>query len=235
MGHDIDSTESGGPIYRHQPTVRTYQAIDLDQDTRGALAVHGELHLGGKSFVWREIVSDKVRIDLHLHAPTPTRNFWVITTRGMSARPMSVPAALYDERYAELVIGLPPNWPVSEIAFEREEYFWPLRWLKTLARLPHDYQSWLGVGHTVPTAETPHAYAPNTTLCCAFLVRPSRLGEAFSQVCVNETKVVHFLSFVPIYREEMEFKLRFGADALSERLHTNKIDEILDVHRRIVI
>lgn len=56
-------------------------------------------------------------------------------------------------RYAELVISLPPFWPLDEQSWRDERHYWPVRLLKTLGRLPHEYDTWLGVGHTIPNGD----------------------------------------------------------------------------------
>ncbi len=61
---------------------------------------------------------------------------------------MNVPSALdeYELYYAELMIDLPPEWLVQD---DDENNYWPIRWLKILARLPIDSDTWLGYGHTI--------------------------------------------------------------------------------------
>lgn len=50
--------------------------------------------------------------------------------------------------YAELMICLPPDWPVKSPMSDRRAY-WPVRLLKTIARLPHEYHTWIGAWHSV--------------------------------------------------------------------------------------
>jgi hypothetical protein len=103
--------------------------------------------------------------------------------------------------------------------------------LKILARLPHEYQTWLFGSHTVPNGDPPKPFAKNTGLCCALLLRPVLFGEGFLTLTVNADKTIHFLSLVPIYREEMELKMREGLAPLLERLENAGVTELLDPQR----
>ena len=87
-------------------------------------------------------------------------------THGMGAHAMNVPEDLAGQKLerAELFICLPPDWKVGE---EGEAWYWPIRWLKILARLPINEDSWLGWGHTIanPTAP-PLRKTPASTASC---------------------------------------------------------------------
>ena len=42
---------------------------------------------------------------------------------------------------------------------------------------------------------------------------------------------IHFYSFVPLYAEEVAFKLEQGAEPLLERFAKNRVTELLDIKR----
>ena len=46
--------------------------------------------------------------------------------------------------------------------FETPGGYWPYRMLKELARLPHEFDTFLWKGHTVPNGDPPQPYGPNT-------------------------------------------------------------------------
>ena len=79
---------------------------------------------------------------------------------GMGAYKMNIPDGLKEYRLerAELMVTLPSDWEVNNNA---EEWYWPLRWLKILARFPLEENTWLGWGHTIPKGES---FAENTDL-----------------------------------------------------------------------
>lgn len=97
-----------------------------------------------------------------------------------------------------------------------------------MARLPGEHNTWLGFGHTVPNGEP---FADNTKLCCmllSFLVQFS--GDAETCAMPDGSQVV-FYQMVPIYQEEMDFKLANDADTLLERM-TNDMLAVIDINRQ---
>jgi hypothetical protein len=232
MADDPERSESGAPIYHHKSRQRDFELAAGDEQTIEAVTTHVERHVGKPAHVFHELISDLVHVDVHVVEPTPERNYSTLVTSGMSDRPMSAPEEYPELRHAELVVCLPPAWPLNERAFQDERNYWPVRWLKILARLPHEYGTWLYASHTVPNGDPPEPFADNTELCCALLLKPVLFGDDFLTLEVNPAKTIHFLSLVPLYREEMDFKLRNGLDPLLERLGEACVTELLDIKRK---
>ena len=59
------------------------------------------------------------------------------------------------------------------------EFYWPIEWLKRIARYPHDNETWLGGPHTIiANDEPPEPFAPNTKMSCLMLLaNPSEFGR----------------------------------------------------------
>jgi hypothetical protein len=224
----------GGPILRHEARERPFELAVGDSEAIEKIGAHIEAHLGPVSGVFHELISDLVHVDIHLVPPTDGRPFHTLVTSGMSDQPMSPPAAAPDCRVAELIIGLPPDWPMDQESWSDERYYWPVRWLKMLSRLPHEYKTWLWHGHTVPNGDPPEPFSEDTDLCCALLLPPFLTRPEFDALEIDADKTIHFFALVPLYREEMDFKLRKGTDALIERLVKAGVDEVLDVKRKNV-
>jgi hypothetical protein len=234
---DYDLSPSGNPILRHAERKMPFQPAFGDSQNIDRITAHVEKHLGPVASVFHELISDLVHIDVHLVNPTPARNCYSLITSGMSDAPMTVPEGLAAMRFAELMIQLPPDWPlqnvqaipggkssrdpVKEAAIER--WFWPIRWLKTMARLPHEYDTWLGVSHTVPNGDPPQPFADDTKLCGMLVIPPMGATVDFSMLKVSPDKTIFFYQLVPIYAEEMDLKLRKGAEALMDRFERHKI------------
>lgn len=144
---------------------------------------------------------------------------------------MNAPEGASGCEYAELLVSLPAMWPLTREAFEDESSYWPLRWLKMLARFPHEYQTWLWYGHTMPNGDPPEPFAPSTRLCSMMLAPPIHYPPEFSTLDAGPGRTVHFWSLMPIYLEEQELKLRKGADALLERLDQAGVTEVIDLNR----
>jgi hypothetical protein len=230
---DIEYSESGSPIYKHKARERPFTVATGSEDIE-TLESHIEKYLGKIHMVWHELISDLVHIDVHHIKPTLKHNYHALVTTGMSDLPMSPPAEVSDCKYAELMITLPPGWLLSEKAFQQEKYYWVVRLIKTLARLPHEYQTWLWLGHTVPNGDPPRPYADSTKFVGAILAPPMRAPEGFESITCNAEKQVHFFSVIPLYEEEMNFKLKKGMGPLFDLFDTNDISDIVDVNRKNV-
>ena len=100
-----------------------------------------------------------------------------------------------------------------------------------LARLPHEFETFLYHGHTVPNGDPPEPYAANTELCCAWIAPPVLTPDGFGELTMADGRVVHFYAFVPIYEDEMKLKLDRGDDALIEAMDEHGGTELLDPRR----
>ena len=230
MSDQPQRSNSGAPIYRHAASEREFAPAVGDEKNIEAIGSHISRYVGSPDMVFHEFVSDLVHVDIHWVKPAPEHNYHTLVTSGMSDRPMAAPSPSL--RYAELLICLPPNWLLTQKAFEDERNYWPLRWLKILARFPHEHNTWLFASHTVPNGDPPKPFAENTRLCCALLFVPMQFDKGFHTLQVSAEKTIHFLSLIPIYREEMEFKLRKGFEPLLVRLRAVGVTELLNTQRR---
>uniref|UniRef100_A0A7C2PGT8 Suppressor of fused domain protein n=1 Tax=Schlesneria paludicola TaxID=360056 RepID=A0A7C2PGT8_9PLAN len=220
-------------VIRHTERRQPFAAAVGNGERIEQISDHIERHIGPVANVFHEIVSDLVHIDLHVVNPAPERNHYTLITSGMSDLPMAVPETAADFALAELVIALPADWPMDMQQFEKERHYWPLRWLKMLARMPHEYQTWLCFGHTVPNGDPPQPFADNTEMCCMLLGFPLTAPEEF-QTLPTDQGVIRFWGLYPLYESEMEFKLSRGSEALFDRLDNAGVTELLVVGRENV-
>lgn len=163
--------------------------------------------------VFHEIFSTDIHVDICIIPPTKERDYYTLVTMGMGAHKMNVPEELEELKLerAELVVRLPSDWKIHE---QDEKWYWPIRLLKSLARLPIECDTWLGWGHTVDNEEP---YAENTRLCGAMLVDALTGGE--EKICVLPNgEDVNFYQVIPLYREEMEYKMENNAEALLQKM-----------------
>lgn len=223
----------GTTMYRHEFRNREFEPALGDEENIELISEHIECHVGPVEMVFHELVSDLVHIDLHWVAATEDRPYHTLVTSGMSDRAMVTPDEAAGFQYAELAMCLPPEWPLSQEAFEDERNYWPLRLMKQLARLPHEFETWLSVGHTVPNGDPAAPYSQDTELCCALLLPTIQLGEDFHQLTADG-RDIYFYNVFPLYVEEMQFKLNRGLDALFDRMDKGGLSDILDLRRRNV-
>ncbi len=154
-------SESGSPILTHTRK-KEFELALSDGDSIEKISAHIEKHIGEITHVFHEILSDQVHIDVHHIALTLARNYHTFVSSGMSDKAMSVPEGREEFRFAELMLALPADWPISDEAFKKENNYWPIRWLKILARLPHEYDTWLEYGHTVPNGDPAKPFTSKT-------------------------------------------------------------------------
>jgi hypothetical protein len=228
------TSPSGSPIYRHQQRKRRFQLAYGENEALALIDRHITRYIGSIEWVHHELASDLVHIDIHVINPTHSRNYYKLVTSGMSDLPMHVPDGAKHLQYAELMLCLPPNWPLTNAALEDPNNYWPMRWLRLLARFPHQYETWFGVGHTIPNGNPAQPLSDQTSLCGMIFAKPALFKDQFAQLTVNAQKTIHFLSVIPVYQSEIALKLDNGANALFERFAANNVTELLIQNRDVV-
>ncbi len=185
-----------------------------DPQQRRLLELHIRRYYGPIQKTLREAGGAGVQVDIHVIAPTREKNYYTLITSGMGAHQMRVPQELagYHVDRAELVICLPPDWKLED---PDEKWYWPLRWLRLLARLPIEQDTWLGWGHTVPNGRP---FAVNTMLSGVILTGPMGVSKAAGVCKLQDGSEVNLYQVVPLYSEEMEYKLEHDAEALLQRM-----------------
>jgi hypothetical protein len=229
---DDERSGSGAPIHRHRERAPAADEISGgDPDLIEAVSDHVERHLGLADEVFDELVSPAVHVDLLRSPPTDERPYHVVVTCGMSERPMRPPDDYPELTSAELFALLPPEWPLDQQSLRDERNWWPLRVLKTLARLPHEYDTWLWSGHTVPNGDPPEPYADGTELCGALVMPPMGVPEEFDVLERPGHEPIHFLMVMPLTADELRLKLDEGVDALYDRFAEADVDPVIDAGR----
>ena len=227
---DVERSESGDPIWRHEARQRDWELPENPGENLEEIQAHIERHVGPIESVFHELVSDLVHLDVLLIKATPQRPYHLLVTSGVSDLPMAVPPEMFEFRRCELLIPLPANWPLTEAAFKNEANYWPIRWLKQIGRLPHEYDTWIGWGHTIPNGDPAEPIA-NTNFTGVILALPYFLPTDFFRLTTSECEPISFYHLVPLYQEEMDLKLKAGADELESRFEKQNIDFVLNPRR----
>lgn len=175
-----------------------------------AVEAHVETYFGEYEQVLHELLSPDLHIDLLIIEPRPENDFYTIVTLGVGAYQMEVPEGYSGPDRMELFLNLPKDWDLHS---QEENDYWPLRWLKILARLPLDQETWLGWGHSVPAGEP---LSENTLLNSLLLTSPTSFGEDSMIATLPHGDQVVFWQVVPLYEEELQYKLINGTEALEE-------------------
>jgi Suppressor of fused protein (SUFU) len=242
----VERSESNAKIYRHQaPTAPLPPAFSATPFLK-QISSHIDLTIGPASRVFHEMVSTSVHLDMHLVPPTnqpatPEHPFgtshYTIVTSGISSRPMNVPENYPGPKFIELMIALPPDWKglnadgtFNQRVMKHERYWWPFRWLKKIARMPAELNTYLGIGHTIPNGEQAVPFAANTRLGC-MMISPPLMSPESVKLIVNDHVTIYFLALMPLYPEEMQLKLKSGLQSLNDRLDAANLSELIQINR----
>lgn len=206
-----------------------------EEDELDAVERHIAQYYGAFETVMHELVSPDIHVDICLIPPAKDRDYITLVTMGMGAHAMNVPEDLAEHginpaglKRAELLITLPSDWKLDQESMQDEKWYWPLRLLKMIARLPGEQDTWVGWGHTIALNDD-EFYAENTRFCGVMLTDQEMYGEDADVCELPKGDVVNFYQLIPIYREEMEFKCENGADALMEKLE--QYGHVININR----
>ena len=202
------------------------------EEEMNAVEEHIQQYFGKFENVFHELDSPDIHVDICVVPPSEERDYYTLVTMGMGAHRMNVPEELaeYKLERAELVIALPGNWKLKHEDLKNERWYWPIRLLKTLARLPIASDTWLGFGHTMDNEDD---FAKDTKLCAAMLTGPQDTEDG-SEVCILPSgEEVNFYQVIPLYRDELEYKLAHDADALLDKM--NGISFVVEPDRQDAI
>ena len=222
-----DDGEDGEPQDEEPCNPEVYTKEEME-----AIEGHIQQYFGDFENVFHELASPDIHVDICVVQPSAERDYYTLVTMGMGAHRMNVPEELaeYKLERAELAIALPKDWKLKQEDMRDERWYWPIRLLKTLARLPIASDTWLGFGHTMDKEED---FAKDTKLCAAILTGPQDTEDG-SEVCILPSgEEVNFYQVIPLYRDELEYKLAHDADALLDKM--NGISFVVEPDRQDAI
>ncbi len=186
-----------------------------------------EKNFGAFDSVLHEIISPDIHLDVIVVPPTDVEPCYKLVTMGAGAYKMKTPKGCEKFSRAEYVIYLPRDWDISS---SDEKYYWAIRQLKAIARLPINADDWLGFGHTISANEDSSPVAENTKLNSFVLLDAcSKDFNILAPLKLSPFKSVNFYQVFPLYQEELEFKLSHSLKELFDKLEV--FDLVVDVNR----
>lgn len=217
-----------------EPAERPVKASHANPATSAAIEQHVTRYLGEPATVLHEFWADQVHLDVFVVPATEDRPYQALVTCGMSDHPMSIPAELADEvsRYAEMVMLLPPDWPIGA---DDSPSGWPVFWLKHLARFPDAYDTWLGYWHGMPNGQPAEPLGEGTAFTGVAILPPIVPPEGFRELTMPDGREVLFLAVVPLLPDELAAKLADGIDALLPGFEAHGVNELLQPQRGSVL
>lgn len=184
--------------------------------------------------VYKEIVSEKINCNICIVPPNETNNFYKIITIGASALDMNIPQELENKNLElfELVIFLPNDWEFQfDKIFQDEvtssKWYMPINILKNIARLPFEYDTWIGYGHTI-------CFNDNLKLGefkNFVLDVPNNLLET-KFLKLENGKIVNFYCVIPVLNDEMDFILDNNVENLLEKIYDKNNSQVINIDRK---
>ncbi|MBM3461676.1 MAG: suppressor of fused domain protein [Armatimonadetes bacterium] len=220
-------------IVRHTTSVAAHSPAIVEHSLIRDVSTHVKRYLGPVGWVYHEEDSLYVHVDVHVVPPRAGRPHYTLITSGMSAAPMRVPCEDHETLiYAELVMCLPADWPLTGRCGARMtpgSATWPIQWLRDLARLPHQYDTFLDIGHSIPNGE-PAQPIGHTDFTGVVLLPPISTPEPFWTL-ERGNRTIRFLGVWPLLPEEMKYKLDHGTDRLWARFVKHGVTDVLNLNR----
>lgn len=174
---------------------------------------------------------DDIELEMAVINPTEERDFYTVVTVGFGAHTMNVPDDVEGNeqlRRCELVITLPKDWMIDSM--NRESY-WPMGYMQDIVRMVINENSWIGPMHTVDFGE--EVPDSNMRFSGVLIIPPNLL---YSKIFIEDDFInqdlqdVNMYYVYPLYREELDLKVRLGGYALYERI-IKLIDEAMPIDR----
>lgn len=164
-----------------------------------AILKHTERCFGTVEGVLQDMKINDIPVDMLVIPPASGCDYYTIVTHGMGAKPMHLPQDVSEEvpAMAELVMRLPRTWDVHSTAAQHR---WPFAMLKTIAHVPIDIDTWLGIGNVLDFG---NLYTQHTDFTAAMLLSaPPRHGED-ATLTLPDSRKVGFYLVLPLRAEEV--------------------------------
>jgi hypothetical protein len=168
-----------------------------------------------------------IACDLDLHVPVT-----VLMTNGLRNYTMPVPEKETGNEHIELYFCLPSYWEWEDL--DNPNMNWVFPWIQRLAKYVQEKETWFGHGHTMQAGKDMQPLSPTMKQNHLFLMRPLFLEQALEPLQVGD-KEVQFLAIVPIFEDEMDYKLGKGTAKFISKLIGKGVNETLDDFRSTVL
>jgi hypothetical protein len=156
----------------------------------------------------------------------------VIMTNGLSDYSMPVPERYKGREFNELYFCLPSYWDWQ--ALDNPTMNWIYTWIQKMAKYVTEKATWYGHGHTIPTGKELHPISETMKQNHFILLDPILLEYEFQPIQLSD-KEINFLSVVPIYSDEMDYKQARGTYKFLQKLNNAGVNERLDDYRSTVL
>lgn len=216
--------------------IRPDQLAEIRSNLAAFVTLHVRRYIGPIKAVLEGTESGGMRADMLWVDPGRDRPFHTLVTCGMGLRPMSVAESRCAcSPFAELVLRLPPDWPIGPTASRTSKARWPIEELFHLAYMPHREQTHVGHGHTVtvidPKAREVAPICVDSPFHGWVLRRPDWTPRSFRSLRLTFEQRLDFLSAVALFADELELAYDKGSGVLLEHLDRAGVTDLLATGR----
>lgn len=179
--------------------------------------------------IFQEIVSPDIKLDILVSNPTEARPYYVLVTCGAGAYRMDIPSryAGLELEYAEYIICLPSYWNINT---NEEHFFWPIRMLKDVARIPVSDNTWLAYGHDIDLCEEGEALGDTCFNSCVLLHLFDEEGHE-PVFHFSDGRKLNLLLIYPTFPEELELFTEEGLTSFLEVINESWKFPIVNILR----
>ncbi|WP_300662444.1 suppressor of fused domain protein [Fluviicola sp.] len=156
----------------------------------------------------------------------------VLMTASLSDYKMPVLEKWAGREFNEIYFCLPTYWDFDD--HENYNFSWIYDWIYKLERFVRDKNTWYGPGHTIPTANPEVPISDLMKQEYFIFLDPILLQKELAPVNVQD-KTVHFLSIVPLFGDELDYKMGKGTQKFVRKLIQRNYDEKLDDYRKSIL
>lgn len=156
----------------------------------------------------------------------------VLMTATLSTYEMPVLEKWKGREFNEIYFCLPSYWDLKDV--DNPNFSWVYTWLFKLERFVREKNTWFGPGHSIPTANPEVPISETMKQEYFFFSDPILLKEELAPV-VDATKTIHFLAIIPIYGDELDYKMGKGTLKFIRKFIQRKNDEKIDDYRKSIL
>ena len=224
-------------LKEREKIIREETPLPADDDILGHVKVHIDQYFGVYAQILTDHSNPEYPIEIAIIPPRLEHDYYTLVTVGLSLHQMHFSEERREENLerAELLINLPPDWKLTKDALKDETWYWPIRMMLATAYFSiEDPNVCLESRTTLMEGEDGVPFAEGTDLRGEILFWPGPFGQDAFACRLPGGEEVNFYQVIPLYREELQYKLEHGADALLD-LCSDESLEVIDPHRLNVV
>ena len=209
--------------------IRQETTPPADDDILGHVKKHIDQYFGTFTQILSVDGNPDLPIQIVLIPPRLEHDYYTLVTLGLSRHRMKFPEERQDEKLerAELLINLPRYWKLTESGCKEDRWSWPIQMMLSIVRFAlNDPEVGLESRTTLMEGDDGIPFAENTELRGTILLWPGPFGQDAFAYRLPSGEEVNFYQVIPLYREEIQFKLENGSDALLDLCQDESLEVI---------